>query len=127
MAIRCVFYFVFVTLFLSLLLTPLAPISFVLAGLPGLFHWLEGWQLVRSRLERQNAQLVKIVEADSEESAIARYLAVPTEKESGFRNTLKTVPPVADESPRRSSTASQMFGFSGAREARRCGWRRRPR
>ena len=110
------FYLAFVALGLSLLATPLAPVAFFIAGLPGLFLWLEGWELVRRRLEREQFALVAVVEADGEESAIAHYL-----------QDLPTAPRVqaADASPAQSTlpmppaafTANQMFGPFGAREA----------
>ena len=49
--------------------------AFLLTGLPGLFLWLEGNQLVRAKIERNGWQLSSVVEAGDFESAEAKHLA----------------------------------------------------
>ena len=67
-------YGLVIVLIFSLLATPLAAASFFLSGLPGIYLYLEGHQLIRARLEREGYQLVDVLDASDEESAVGRFL-----------------------------------------------------
>ena len=114
------FYGLFIVLTTLLLWTPLAPLTFFIAGLPGIYLWLEGWQLVRQRMELENMQLVAIVEGETEESAIARYLGElpksrfdPIADSSTVGDFSREPVPAATYG---ASTATQLFGPLAARE-----------
>lgn len=64
-----------VTVFiLALFSTALASIPLLLSGLPGLYLFLEGNQLRRSKLERDGYETVGVVDAEDEEAAIEKFL-----------------------------------------------------
>ncbi len=68
-------YVIYVGTLLALLPTPYLWVTLAIFGLPGLYLWLEGHQLVRARLDRQGYALVGIIEAPDEQVAVARHLA----------------------------------------------------
>ena len=69
------FYALFWVFCLALLATPLAlAVPFIL-GLPGIYLMLEGWELVRRKLELDGLTLLDLVEASGEQEAIGRFLA----------------------------------------------------
>ena len=111
------FYLGFITLSMSLLLTPFAPIAFFVAGLPGLYLWLEGRELLRRRLEAEKMTMVAVVDGDCEGSAIERYLYdLPGRQsaQSDQANWTRTRPVAGNSRP--LATAAQMFGPFTARE-----------
>lgn len=62
-------------LILTLLATPAAPAAFFLAGIPGLYLFLEGHQLRRQKLDRQGYMPVGVVEAPNQQTAVESFLA----------------------------------------------------
>lgn len=68
-------YVVVMSLFLFIAYQLQNGFAFLLTGLPGLFLWLEGNQLVRAKLDRSGWQLSSVVEAGDFESAEAKHLA----------------------------------------------------
>ena len=60
--------------FLGLLFTDYWPVSIALSGIPGLYLWLEGHELRRKKLQDSGFELTDIVEAPSEDVALARLI-----------------------------------------------------
>lgn len=67
-------YCLFLAGMTGLLATSLWPVAVCLAGLPGIYLFLEGRQLCRSRLEDSGLDMIGVVDATSEEGAIARFV-----------------------------------------------------
>ena len=100
-------YLIYTVTLLLLISTPYLWVTLAIFGLPGMFLWLEGNQLVRARLERQGFTLVGVVEAPDEQMAIARHLAqLPfSTDETEFRAPLPNRPP---------QNRPETFGLFGA-------------
>ena len=67
-------YCLFLAAMTGVLTTSFWPIAVCLAGLPGIYLFLEGRQLCRSRLEESGLDMIGVVDATSEEAAIARFV-----------------------------------------------------
>ncbi len=67
-------YVMIALFFLGLLFTDFWPVSVALSGLPGLYLWLEGHELRRKKLQDSGFELTDIVEAPSEDVALARLV-----------------------------------------------------
>ena len=66
----------------GVLTTSFWPIAVGLAGLPGIYLFLEGRQLCRSRLEESGLDMIGLVDATSEEAAIARFVGEVVERQN---------------------------------------------
>ncbi len=74
-------YILFGLFLFGLLFTDYWPASVALGGLPGLYLWLEGHQLRRNKLENSGFELTDIVEAPSEDVALARLVVGHSEEQ----------------------------------------------
>ncbi len=101
-------YCVLTGIIFSALATAYAPAALFLGGIPGIYLMLEGNQLRRAQLERNGYELVDVVEASSEDVAVARYLnAVPEEAGHGLADTV-TMPRL---STRKNAPDDLAFGL----------------
>lgn len=74
-------YCLFLAAMTGVLTTSFWPIAVCLAGLPGIYLFLEGRQLCRSRLEESGLDMIGVVDATSEEAAIARFVGAVVERQ----------------------------------------------
>ena len=70
------FYALYWVFCMALLATPLALAVPLVIGLPGIYLMLEGWELVRRKLELDGMTLLDLVDASGEQEAIGRFLAI---------------------------------------------------
>lgn len=75
-------YIMFALFLFGVLFTDYWLVSIALGGLPGLYLWLEGHQLRRSKLESSGFELTDIVDAPSEDVALARLVVGHSEEQS---------------------------------------------
>ena len=101
---------------LSLLATPFAAATPLIFGLPGLYLMLEGRELYRRNLEAQGLELVGLVEAASEQTAIARFL--DGQQPAGQSRTTAATQRQTGVSPQLSNGSGQaepVFGLFSSR------------
>ena len=99
-------YLIYTITLLALLPTPYLWVTLAIFGLPGLYLWLEGNQLLRAKLDRQGFALVGVVEAPDEQTAVARHLAQQPFAGDGSHAT-----PLPDRPPQ---ARPETFGLFGA-------------
>ena len=68
-------YVLFFMAMTGLLTTSYWPIALGLAGLPGIYLFLEGRQLCRAKLETAGYNMIGVVDATSDDGAIARFVS----------------------------------------------------
>ena len=68
-------YFVIMCLFFAIAYKLQSGVALLLTGLPGIYLWLEGNQLLRAKLERGGWKLTDLVEGGDFESAEAKHLS----------------------------------------------------
>ncbi|MEP0943972.1 MAG: DUF2628 domain-containing protein [Rhizobiaceae bacterium] len=68
-------YALFVMLTMAISTTSYVLVAMVLSWLPGVYLLLEGRELYRRKLEERGMELVVLINADSEDEAIARHVA----------------------------------------------------
>ncbi len=99
-------YVIYTGTLLALLSTPYLWVTLAIFGLPGLYLWLEGHQLVRARLDRQGHALAGVVEAPDEYTAVARHLA----QQSFMTEEPKPRAPLPNRPPQAQPETFGLFG-----------------
>ncbi len=97
-------YLIYTITLLALLTTPYLWVTLAIFGLPGLYLWLEGNQLLRAKLDRQGFALVGVVEGPDEQTAVARHLA-----QQPFAGT-EPRKPLPDQPPQMRPETFGLFG-----------------
>ena len=112
------FYALYWVFCMALLATPLALTVPFIIGLPGLYLMLEGWELVRRRLELESLTLLDLVDASGEQEAIGRFLAngpSPAPSSDGVRQKLH--PQTSYQLSSGSEETAPTFGMFSPRES----------
>ena len=108
--------FLYWSLCLSLLATPFAAATPLIFGLPGLYLMLEGRELYRRNLEAQGLELVALVEATSEQTAIARFLdGQQPAVQSRISTSTQGQPVLSPQLSKRSGDLEPVFGLFSSR------------
>ena len=107
-------YLLVVAGFLSLALTPFAPIGVALAFMPGFYLFLEGNQLRRARLGLLGYETVSVVEAPDEETAVMRFLSHWDAAHPEGPHGLDAPAPVPARAGSRDAAPEGAFGVMGA-------------
>ncbi|MEP1207113.1 MAG: DUF2628 domain-containing protein [Rhizobiaceae bacterium] len=117
----CLLYWMFC---LGLLATPFATVTPFIFGLPGLYLMLEGWELVRRRLEADGLTLIGLIDAGDEQAAIGRFLDAqqkqarhsPPSDDSFFGSTATTTK-VSPQLSQSAGDSAPAFGLFSPRES----------